>query len=215
MKSILVIGLGRFGKHIAMRFAELGNQVLAVDISEECVSEVMSHIPNIQIGDCTNEDVLQALGVGNFDICVVAVGSNLGISLEITYQLKQLGAPYIISRIISEKHGKFLLNNGADEIIYPEKQIADRMAIKHSAKHAFEYIEIMADYSVSEVAVPDKWVGQTVEHIAVRTKYGINILAAKLNNVVTEVKPSHIFKEGEHLLVFGEKKNIVRFSHKV
>lgn len=214
MKSILVIGLGRFGKHIAMRFAELGNQVLAVDLSEECVSEVMPYISNAQIGDCTHEDVLQALGASNFDICVVAVGSNLGTSLEITYQLKQLGAPYIIARIISERHAKFLLNNGADEIIYPEKQIADRMAIKHSAKHAFEYIEVMPDYSISEVLVPEKWIGQTVEHLAVRTKYGINILAVKSGNIVMEVKPSHTFKKGEHLLVFGEKKNIVRFSHK-
>lgn len=214
MKSVLVIGMGRFGTHLARMFQELGNEVLAVDSSEESISEVMSYIPNVQIGDCTNEEVLKALGVANFDICVVAVGSNLGTSLEITYQLKQLGARYVIARIIREKYGKFLLNNGADEIVYPEKQMADRVAVKHSAKHAFDYLEIMPDYSISEVAVPEKWVGQTVEHVAVRTKYNINILAIKAGDVVTDVTASHVFGADEHLLVFGQKKDIIKFSHK-
>lgn len=215
MKSILVIGMGRFGKHIAMKFRELGNQVLGVDLSEECANEVLQYVPNVQIGDCTNEEVLRELGVRNFDICVVAVGSNLGTSLEITYLLKQLGAPYVISRIIRERHGKFLLNNGADEVIYPEKQMADRIATKHSARHVFDYMEIMSDYSISEVAVPEKWIGHTVENIAVRSKYNVNILAAKLNDTVLEIKPSHVFRAEEHLLVFGEKKSIIRFSHKL
>jgi len=215
MKSVLVIGIGRFGQHIAMKFLELGNQVLAVDTSEARITEVMKFVPNAQIGDCTKEDVVMALGVNNFDICVVAVGSNLGTSLEITYLLKQMGAQYIIARVTRERHGKFLLNNGADEVIYPEKQMADRMAVKHSAKKAFDYIEIMPEYSISEVAVPEKWVGQSVEHIGVRSKYGINILAIKLHDHVIEVRPTHVFREGEHLLVFGGKSDIIRFSHRV
>lgn len=214
MKSVLVIGIGRFGKHVAMTFSELGNQVLAVDISEESIQELMPYVPNVQIGDCTDEEVLKALGVANFDLCVVAVGSNLGASLEITYQLKQLGAPYVIARVIREKHGKFLLNNGADEIVYPEKQIADRLAVKHSAKHTYDYLEVMPDYSISEVAVPEKWVGQTVESLAVRTKYAINILAVKLDGAVKEVTASHVFRPQEHLVVFGRKQDIIRFSHK-
>ncbi len=134
MKSILVIGLGRFGRHIAMKFTELYNEVLAIDISEERANDTLTYISNVQIGDCTKKEVLQALGVSNFDICVVAISSNLSTSLEITYLLKELGAPYILSRISREMHGKFLLSMGADEIIYPEKQMANRIAIKHSFK---------------------------------------------------------------------------------
>lgn len=214
MKSVLVIGVGRFGKHIAMKFADLGNEVMVVDMMEESINEVVPHVHNAQIGDCTNEDVLESLGVGNFDICVVATGSNLGASLEITYQLKQLGAKYVLARVTREMHGKFLLNNGADEIIYPEKQIAERMAIKHSAKNAFDYMEVMPDYSISEVAVPEKWVGISVEQADIRGRHHINILVIKLDRQIFKVTPGHIFSKNEHLLVFGEKNDIIRFSSK-
>ncbi len=216
MKSILVIGLGRFGKHIAMKFAELGNEVLAVDISEDKANETLNHISNVQIGDCTKREVLNALGVGNFDVCVVAMGSNLSISLEITYLLKELGAPYILSRISREMHGKFLLSMGADEIIYPEKQMANRIAIKHSFKKAYDYIEITPDYSISEIPVPERWIGDTIEHVAMRTKYHINILATKQGETMTaSVKPSHVFEKNEHLVVFGKKDDIIKFSHRI
>lgn len=216
MKSILVIGLGRFGRHIAMKFNELDNEVLAVDFSEEQVNEVLNYIPNAQIGDCTKKEVLQALGVRNFDICVVAMGSNLSTSLEITYLLKELDAQYIISRVSREIYGKFLINMGANEIIYPEKQMANRIAIKHSFKKAYDYIEITPDYSITEIPVPQKWIGDTIEHVAVRTKHHINILATKQGDTMTaSIKPSHIFKSDEHLLVFGKRDDIIKFSHRI
>lgn len=215
MKSILVIGLGRFGRHISVKFAELGNQVLAVDVSEERINEVLPHVSNAQIGDCTKEDVVSALGVRNFDICVVAI-SELAASLEITYLLKQNGAPFVLSRASRETHAKFLLGNGADEIVYPEKQMAERMAAKHTAQKVFDYIEITPEYSISEILVPHEWTGKTVEHIAVRTKYHVNILATKLNDSYTaSIKPTHVFEADEHLMVFGKKSDIIKMSSRL
>ncbi len=216
MKSILVIGLGRFGRHIARKFSELGNEVLAVDISEEKITEIMGTVTDAQIGDCTKKEVLQALGVRNFDICVVAMGSNLSTSLEITYLLKGMGASYILARASREMHGKFLLSMGADEIIDPERQMAYRIAIKHSFKKAYDYIEIAPEYAITEIPVPEKWVGDTIEHVAVRTKYHINILATKLGDEMTaSIKPSHVFSQNEHIIVFGRKDDIIKFSHKI
>lgn len=216
MKSILVIGLGRFGKHVATKFAELGHEVMAVDMCEERVNETLNYISDTQIGDCTKKDILEALGVRNFDICIVAMGSNLSTSLEITYQLKELGAQYIISRVSREMHGKFLLNMGADEIIYPEKQSANRIAIKHAIKKAYDYIEITPEYSISEIPVPEKWVGFTVEHVAVRTRYHINILATKQSDDTLDfIRPSHVFDSNEHLIIFGKKDDIIKFSYRI
>ena len=215
MKSVLVVGIGRFGFHIAKKFAELGNQVLAVDISEERVNEILPHVLNAQIGDCTKEEVLEALGVSNFDVCVVAL-SELGTALEITYYLKELGAPFVLSRANSESQAKFLLRSGADEVVYPEMQTALRMAVKHSAHRLFDYIEVTAGYSVSEVPVPKAWVGQTIDHVAVRTKYHVNILATKGGGSwQVQIKPTHVFGTDEHLLVFGQKEDIIKLSDRL
>ena len=216
MKSVLVIGLGRFGRHIAIKFDQLRHEVLAVDISEDRVSEALRYIPNAQIGDCTRIDVLEELGVRNFDICVVAIGANLSASLEITYLLKDLGAPYIISRVSHDRHGKFLQSMGANEIVYPEKQMANRIAIRHAIRNAYDYIELNREYSITEMPVPERWVGDTIEHCELRAKYHINILATKSGDtIIPSAEPSHIFKADEHILVFGKKEDLFAFSEKV
>lgn len=214
MKSILVIGIGRFGLHIAKKFTELGNEVLAVDVSEEQVHDILPFVTNAQIGDCTKEDVLETLGVRNFDICVVSL-SDLGDSLEMTYLLKEMGAPFVLARASHEMHAKLLLRSGADEIVYPEKQMAERIAVKHTANKLFDYIEITSQFSVSEISVPRGWVNKKLEDVPVRFKYNINILAYKKNNTMMGVMdPSHVFSDDEHLIVFGTKEDLIKFSSK-
>ena len=124
MKSILLIGLGRFGRNIAIKLDQLGHQVMAVDRIEERVDAVLPYVTNAQIGDSTNEDFLSSLGVSNFDVCIVAIGDDFQNSLETTSLLKELGAKLVVSRAARDVHAKFLLRNGADEIVYPEKQLA-------------------------------------------------------------------------------------------
>lgn len=206
MKSILVIGIGRFGQHVSKKFAELGNDVIAIDISEERISEVAPYILSAQIGDCTRENTLKELGVRNFDICVVTL-SNIGPAMEITYLLKELGAPYVITRAGKEMHMKLLLKSGADEVVYPEKNIAERIAVKYNSDGIFDFIEITSDYSIWEMDPPKAWIGKSIQTINVRAVYNINILAYKSNHHLKVVDSNYIFKKNEHLIVFGSNKN--------
>lgn len=154
MKSVLLIGLGRFGRHIAKKLNELDHEVLAIDRQERRVDAVLPYVTNAKIGDTTDIDFLRSLGIRNFDVCIVAIGDDFQSSLETTSFLKELGAKKVVSRAARDVQAKFLLRNGTDEIVYPEKQLANWTAIRYTADHIFDYIELNADYAIFEVAVP-------------------------------------------------------------
>ena len=214
MKSILLIGLGRFGKHIAIKLSELHHQVMAVDQVEERVNAVLSYVTNAQIGDSTNEEFLKSLGVGNYDLCIVAIGEDFQSSLETTSLLKELGARYVVSRASRDIHAKFLLRNGADEIVYPEKQLANWTAIRFSSDHIFDYIELEGDNAIVEVAVPSHWIGKTVGELDIRKKYHINLLATKHNkSLETSINAETVITSDISLLVLGSHNNIQRCFH--
>ena len=168
MKSVLLIGLGRFGRHMAQRLQELHHEVLAVDRNEQRVNDILPLVTSAQIGDSTNEQFIMSLGVRNFDLCVVAIGDDFQSSLETTALLKEQGAPFVLARAARDVHAKFLLRNGADDVVYPEKQMANWAAVRYSADHIFDYIELSGDYSIFETAVPASWVGRTIVELAVR-----------------------------------------------
>ena len=212
MKSILIIGLGRFGRHMARKFNDMGCEIMIADKSEEAITSLASEISNAQIGDCTKEGVLRAMGVSNFDICVVAIASDFQSSLEITYLLKSCGAKYVISKANRDIHAEFLLRNGADEVVYPEREIAERTVMKHCMDNVLDYIEITHEYSILEVAMRESWVGKSVESLAVRTKYHITILATKDGNEIKYLGAGHIFARDENLMIFGEKEDVLRFA---
>ena len=127
MKSILIIGLGRFGTHLCQDLAKLDNEIMIVDKDEASLEDLLPLVVSAKIGDCTNEKVLKSLGVGNFDYCFVCIGENFQSSLEITSLLKDLGAKYVVSKANRDIHAKFLLRNGADEVIYPDRDIAEKL----------------------------------------------------------------------------------------
>ena len=211
MKSILLIGLGRFGKHIAVHLNRQGHQVMAVDISEERVEAVLPFVTNAQIGDSTNAAFLESLGIRNFDVCIVAIGNDFQSSLETTSLLKELGAKLVVSRAARDVHEKFLLRNGADEVIYPERDMAQRAAIRFSAKNAFDYIELTDDHSIFETAVPASWVGKTIVELAVRQKYHINVLATKCNGKLEPLPgPAHCFQADETIFILGSNRDAQR-----
>lgn len=214
MKSILLIGLGRFGRHVAMKLDELHHQVMAVDKEEGRVEAVLPFVTSAQIGDATNEEFLSSLGVRNFDVCIVAIGDNFQNSLETTSLLKELGARMVVSRAARDVQAKFLLRNGADEVVYPERQLADWTAIRYSADHILDYIELDNDHSIFEVAVPDKWMGKTIIQIDARKKYGINIMAIKRDGKMNlNFAPETSFIPGDTILVLGDTKNIQKCFH--
>ena len=209
MKNILLIGLGRFGRHVAIQLNNLGHEVMAVDNNEERVNEVLPFVTNAQIGDCTNADFLKSLGIGNFDVCMVTIGGNFQNSLETTSLLKELGAKTVVSRAERDVQKKFLLRNGADEVVYPEKQMAKWTAIRYSSDHVFDYIEIDSQYAIFEVEIPENWIGKNVGQLDIRKKYGINILATrKYGKTDVAVSPETVLDGDATILVLGEYKAI-------
>ena len=204
-KTILLIGLGRFGLHIAKKLHELGHEVMAVDVNEERINQAVPYVTDAQIGNSTNEEFLKSLGINNFDLCIVTISDDFQSSLETTSLLKELGAKKVVSRAERDGQAKFLLRNGADEIVYPEKQLASWMAIKYSADHILDYIEIDNEHAIFEVSVPKDWIGKTIGEIDIRKKYGINILGIKDGKKLNvNVTPSQILSLGLSLLVIGD-----------
>ena len=214
MKSILLIGLGRFGRHIAIKLDELHHQVMAVDKEDTRVDAVLPFVTNAQIGDATNEDFLSSLGVGNFDVCIVALGDNFQHSLEVTSLLKELGARMVVSRAARDVHAKFLLRNGADEIVYPERQLADWVAIRYSADHILDYIELDEEHAIFEISIPREWIGKTIGQLDIRKKYNINIMALKTNDIMNlEISSDTQLLKGSTMLVLGETQHIQQCFH--
>jgi trk system potassium uptake protein TrkA len=209
LKSVLIIGLGNFGLKLAKKVHELGHQVLAIDKNEERVNESLPYVNDAMIGDSTNETFLKSLGINNFDVCIVTIGNNFQSSLETTSLLKELGGKLVIARANRDVQEKFLLRNGADQVVNPEKQIAKWTAIRYTSDNILDYIELDGSHAILEVRMPDSWIGKSVGEVDIRKKYGINILAIKENEEMNlNISPDLIFKEGETLLVLGEQKFI-------
>ena len=209
MKSVLLIGLGRFGKFIAMKLHSMGHQIMAVDTNEERVNSVLPYVTNAQIGDSTNEAFLSSLGIRNYDACIVAIGDNFQNSLETAYLLKELGAKKVIARASREIQEKFLLHNGADEVVYPEKQLASGTAIRCSSEHILEYIELDDEYAIFELAAPMEWVGKTIVQLDIRKRFGINVLGIRENGMLNmSITPDTMLCRGASLLVLGHEKAV-------
>ena len=214
MKNILLIGLGRFGKHIAMQLNQMGHEIMAVDINEERVNKVLPFVTNAQIGDSTDAQFLESLGIGNFDICFVTIGESFQNSLETTSLLKELGANLVISRAERDVQEKFLLRNGADRVVYPEKQVAKWSSIRYADDHILDYMEVDASHAIFEVAIPDEWIGRSVGELDIRRRYNINILAVKKEREVSvTISVDTVLEADSTLLVLGDYKAIQKFFH--
>ena len=207
MKSILLIGLNKFGTLIAKQLHDLGHQVMAVDRDEARINAVLPIVTDAQIGDSTNENFLRSLGVNSYDVCIVTIGSDFQSSLETTSLLKELGGRLVVSRADREVQAKFLLRNGADEVINPEKQIADWAAIRYASNHILDYIRLDDDHAIYEVSVPKDWIGKSIGTIDIRKRYGINILAIrKSGKMKLSVTPETVLEDDITMLVLGERK---------
>lgn len=197
-----------------MKLDELHHQVMAIDKEDSRVEAILPYVTNAQIGDATNEDFLNSLGVRNFDVCIVAIGDNFQNSLETTALLKELGAKLVVSRAARDVHAKFLLRNGADEIVYPEKQLANWTAIRYSADHILDYIELDEEHAIFELSVPHDWIGKTVGQLDIRKKYNINIMAIKTNGILDlRINSDTYLPSDSSMLVLGEIKYIQKCFH--
>ena len=215
MKTILLIGLGRFGRHVAMKLHELNHQVMAVDQDEEKVNRILPYVTSAQIGDSTNEEFLASLGVRNFDVCIVAIGDNFQSSLETASLLKEAGAKKVVARAARDIQAKFLLRNGADEVVYPERQIAVWTAIRYSSDNISDYIALGDDHAIFEIQVPDNWVGKTIGQLDGRKRHHVSILAIKQNGhfAMTVITPETCLPANSTMLVLGTNQNVQKCFH--
>jgi trk system potassium uptake protein len=218
VKSILLIGLGRFGKHLARQLSEYDHDILAIDNDEEKVNDILPYVHNAEIGHFTSEAYIDSIGVRNFDECIVALGNNFQNSLEVTALLKEKGAKHIISRADSDSHAKLLRLVGADETVYPEKEMANRLAVKLSNKSVIDYFELTSNYSIYEIPVPAKWQGKTIGEIGVRTRYNVSVLATRQKDS-DDLKPipkaDYLFSNNETLMVFGNNEDVKKLINNV
>ena len=209
MKTILIIGLGRFGRHVARRLHEIGHQIMAVDNKEERVEAAMPYVTNALVGDGTRHDFIASLGVRDYDLCIVAIGDNFQSSLETTSLLKELGAKKVVAKASRDVHAKFLLRNGADDVVYPEKQVAEWTAERYSSDLLFDYFSMGDGYAVMEIEIPSTWVGKKISDLDLRKRYNINILATKRDSKINmQISPDLELTGKETLLVLGKDDEI-------
>ena len=212
MKSFLIIGMGSFGHHLCRALAEQKCEVMVVDRVSETLEDVLPLVVSAKVGDCTNEEVLRSFSVESFDACFVCMGDNnvLG-SLEITSLLKELGAKKVFSKADDDVQAKFLLRNGADEVIYPEQEVAVILAVSESSDSIFDCIHLTADYSIYELQPMDRWLGKSLKELNFRVKYHLTVIAAMRGEEIRpNLSPDYLFKAEEHLLVLGRSEDIQR-----
>ena len=210
MKTVLIIGVGQFGSMIAKRMEELRCEVMAVDISEERINEIMPYVTNAGIGDSTSEEFLRSLGVGNYDVCIVALGGLFQSSLETTSLLRELGAKKVVSRATNDLQMKFLLRNGADEVVYPEKQMAVRIATKYASDSILDFIHLDNNYAIYELKIPKEWFGKTLSQIDIRKNYKVNILTVKRGKEVFIPASDTVMQRDDIVFVIGEVRDILK-----
>lgn len=216
MKSILVIGMSRFGHHLAKKLQKLGNELMIIDIDEERIERISTEFPDSQIGDCTDQAVIDALGVNNFDLIFVTMSDDFQSSLVVTTLLKKAGAPKVIATASQDIQSEILKKIGADEVIDPDKEISEKIAVRFNANNIADYIPLADEYGIYEIPILRDWTGKSVGEIDVRRKYKINIIAIKTNNRLRPVPGAdYVFDAGDHIVVIGTSADVFKLASRV
>lgn len=208
MKTVLIVGVGRFGRKMIEKLNDLGYEVMAIDRDESRINEILPLVTDAQIGDATSRDFLQTLGVSNYDVCFVTISEDFQSSLVSSSLLKDLGARQVISRAASDLHKEFLLRNGADDVFFPAKQVADWAVMRYAADHVLDYITLDSEYAIYDLTVPEEWYGKTVGTLDIRRKYNLNILAVRGNGASMVVSSETVMQQNQTLLVLGKWKDV-------
>ena len=207
--------MGRFGRHLAMKLQELGNDVMIVDRNPKLINEFASKFTDSHIGDCTNESVIRSLGVKQLDICFVSIGEDFQSSLIITSLLKRAGAKRVIAKANQEIQADLLMQIGADEVVYPERDLAEKLAVRYNANNVLDFIQLTKDYSIYEIPIPHSWAGKTIVEVDVRRKFRVNIIAIKCENTLQPMPPAdYVFRKDDHLVVIGKSADVEKLAGK-
>ena len=207
--------MGQFGQILGEKLVNMGDEVMIVDKDEDIINPIASKYAGAVIANCMNADNLKTLDIPSFDVCVVTIADDFQSSLEITSILKDLGAKYVVSKANTDIQRKFLIRVGADEVIYPNRDVAEKLAVKLNSQKVYDYIELDSEYSIFELAVPNKWIGKTIMEANPRAVYEINILTIKKGNkIMPTPTPSTVFEDGDKMVVFGNTEKSIAFTNK-
>ncbi|GAB6153875.1 TrkA family potassium uptake protein [Desulfosporosinus burensis] len=211
-KQFVVIGLGRFGKSVAITISELGHDVLAIDKNESAVHSVMNDVTQAVQADARDEETLRALGVRNLDVAVVAMGDDLEANILITLMLKEMGIPYVVAKAQSSQHGKVLEKIGADKVIYPEQDMGIRLAHNLVTSNVMDYIELSPKFSIFEIVASAQFVNKSLGELDLRAVYGINVIAIKRNedDIIVAPGANTVIEERDVLVIVGNKKLLAK-----
>ena len=215
MNSFAVIGLGRFGSNLAKHLTELGGEVLAVDEDMEIVDAISDSVSQAVCGDCTDERVLRSLGIENFDCVIVSMANNIESSILITSLVKSMGVGHVVAKSSSNLHGRVLRQVGADTVVFPERDMAEKVAQNLRVSNILDFIELSDEYAIAEIKLPESWVGKSLIELDVRRKYGINVVAVK--NIKTDIiqvtlNPNTPFKEDDVIVVIGSNDDVQKLT---
>jgi trk system potassium uptake protein len=217
MKQFVVIGIGRFGSALAERLYGLGHEVLAIDTNEELIQKISDKVTHAVTADASDESVLKSLGVRNFDVAIVAIGSDIQSSIITTLMLKDLGVKYVVAKAQNDLHAKVLYKIGADRVVFPERDMGERVAHNLIATNILEFIELSPEYSIIEFTVPQNWVGKNLRELNLRVRFGVNVVALKsINNDYINASPKaeDEIKEDTVLVVIGGNDDLKRLEKK-
>lgn len=213
MKSVLIIGMGRFGYHLASKMKALGNDVMIVDRDADRINEMAEEFTDSHIGDCTNSAVIRSLGIDSMDLCFVSIGEDFQSSLIITSLLKRFGAKLVVAKANQEIQAELLRQIGADEIVYPERDLAENLAVRYSANNVFDYVQLTPEYSIYEIPIPALWEGKTIMEVDVRRKHKINIIAVKAEEILQPMPGAdYVFRPGDHIVVIGQSSDVFKLT---
>lgn len=213
-KQFIVIGLGRFGSSVARTLAGLGQEVLAVDIDEERVKQLAPVVTHAVQADTTDAGTLKSLGVGNFDVGVVAIGENLQAGILTALLLKELGVPHVVAKVANELHGQVMEKIGVDRIIYPEREMGKRLAHSLVSPSLLDYIELAEDYRIEEVVAPKSMDGKTLRDLNLRNKLGISVIVIKRgeDNMIISPGAEAVVYQGDTLVIIGKNSDLSRLN---
>lgn len=214
IKQYAVIGLGRFGSGIVNTLMQAGNEVLAIDINEDRVNEFADTATHAVIADSTNEEALKAIGIGNFDTVIVAIGNDMQSSILTTLVLTELDINKIVVKALDKRHGEVLKKVGADWVVFPEMDMGERVAHQLMSPNVLNFIELEKNYSIEEIKVPYRMIGKSLKEINIRVEFNLTVIAIKSNGRVNiSPSPDEVIREGDILVMIGENKDLQRFSN--
>ncbi len=212
-KQFVVIGCGRFGSSVALKLTELGSEVMVVDNNEDTIQSISDKVIHAVQADATDENSINALGIRNFDVAIITIGSNIQSSILVTLMVKELGVKHIIAKAMNELHAKVLYRIGADRVVFPEREMGVRIAKNLVSSNILEYIELAPDYSIVEVVALDQWVGKSLIDLNMRANYGINVMAIKQGTEIDiAVYANTVIAEGDVLVVIGHNDDLKKIE---